>query len=142
MSQQLIRRAFETPLKAWADVQTPSPVPIAWENVPFTAPLQGGAKARYIAASVLPADSATPDLAGAMREYRGIYQVLIFTPPGTGPGTADALIDSLVAAFPPAEPLVADTLTVYLTAPFSAAPAMDDPDGYLVPVSAPYRAFA
>jgi hypothetical protein len=141
MSHTLVRRAFEVALQNWANAQSPV-IPVAWQNLPFTPPAPAGANTRYVRAAVLPASPGLLDLGGTLREYLGIFHVRIWTPAGIGAGAAEAIAQSLAESITPAAPLVADTLKVYLTAPFSPSPALDEPDGLVMPVTAPYRAFA
>jgi hypothetical protein len=131
MGQETIRKGFETRLKAWADAQTPA-IPVAWPNVPFTPPA-----GRYLRAFVLPAQTQYLSLDGICRTWRGIFQVSFCMPLGTGAGTVEGLVASLDAYF--AQTFVQDAQRIYLLEPLSAAPAITEPDRYVVPVSASYR---
>lgn len=135
MSQALIRAAFEQALNTWAAAQTPA-VPVAWENVVYT-PTAG---ARYARAFLLPARTTSDDLAGAHRHYEGVFQVSLVMPLGTGPAAAEALIASLDSAFPLTAPITSGSVKVFLLSPMSAAPALNEPDRFVVPVSCTYRA--
>lgn len=132
MSQETIRKAFETRLKAWADAQTPA-IPVAWPNVAFNPPA-----GRYLRAFVLPARTEYLSLDGICRTWRGILQANFCMPIGTGAGTVESLITSFAAAFDTS--FSQDGLRIYLLGPLCAAPAINDPDRYVVPVSASYRA--
>lgn len=57
---------------------------------------------------------------------------------GTGSGVVEALVSSLDAYFD--DYFIEDGLRIYLLSPMSAAPALQDGDRYVVPVSASYRA--
>ena len=131
MSQETIRKAFETRLKAWADAQTPA-IPVAWPNVAFNPPA-----GRYIRAFTLPSKTQFLSLDGLCKEWRGILQANFCMPLGTGAGTVQGLITSLGAAF--SQSFTQDGLRIFLLSPFSAAPAFPDGDRYVVPVSATYR---
>ena len=61
------------------------------------------------------------------RGYQGIYQVSVVLPLGDGPNPADGLIPSLDEAFSTTTPLVRGGLTIYITQPMSAGPAMSWP---------------
>lgn len=135
MTQALVRKGFETALKAWAAAQTPA-IPIAWENVAFSPP-----EGRYIRAFVLPADTGSIDLAGAHRVYAGVFQITLCLPAGTGPGQAETLLAALDALFPVATPLIAGGLRIFFSPPSAAAP-LPEPGRYVVPVSIRYRADA
>lgn len=134
MSDALIAQAFETTLKAWADAQTPA-IPVAWENVAFNPP-----EGRYVRAHLIPAEARHLYFDGTGRTRKGIFQVDLCMPVGTGAGAARTLVDSLDAAF--AITLTAGGLRVWLLRPFSAAPPISKPDRFIVPVSAQYSAFA
>jgi hypothetical protein len=132
MSLAIIRKAFETRLKTWADAQTPA-IPVAWPNVTFTPPA-----GRYVRAFVLPADTTSDTLDKLHRAYTGIFQVSLCMPLNTGSGSAESLAASLDTAF--AASMLQDGLRIFLTRPMSAAPAIVEPDRYIVPVSGRYRA--
>lgn len=132
MSQATIRAGFEKALKTWADAQTPA-IPIAWQNVPFAPPV-----GRYLRAFMIAAPTELLSLDGLCKTWRGIFQVSFIMPTGTGSGTAESLAASLSAAFNPS--FVESGIRIYLLKPFSPAPALDEPDRYVVPVSTSYRA--
>lgn len=132
MSQAIIRAAFETRLKTWADARSPA-IPIAWENVPFTPP-----SGRYLRAFLLPARTQSVLLEKTDREYKGIFQVSFCMPVGTGAGTFEGLLSSLDSAF--AQTFTQSGVRIFLVSPFSAAPAIQEPDRFTIPVSAEYRA--
>ena len=134
MSDALIRAAFESRLKAWAAAQTP-PIPVAWENVPFNPP-----KTRYARAFVLPAPTVSLTLDRTHRQRKGVYQVTLVMPIGSGAGAAAALCASIDAAFPIGTLLTQGGLTVTLLTPFSPATAIQEPERFAVPVSAQYQA--
>jgi len=134
MSDQIIRAAFETRLAAWAAAQVP-PIPIAYENAPFTPP-----SGRYARCFLMPAPAANEMLNGEHRRRMGVFQVSLCMPIGTGPAAGAALAASLDAAFPLTAPMLRDGLRIFLLSPMSAAPAQQEPDRYVVPVSCTYRA--
>lgn len=132
MSNHLIRSAFETTLKTWADAQIPA-IPIAFENVTFTPPAT-----RYLRAFLLPADTGSRDLEGRHREYLGVYQISIVLPIGNGAGPGETLVAALEALFPMTAPLTSGGLQVFITSPLSASKAPQDPDRYVIPCSLTY----
>lgn len=134
MSDVLIAEAFESTLKAWADAQTPA-IPVAWENKAFTPPA-----GRYVRAHLLPNPAKHLFVDGDGRSLQGIFQVDLCMPIGAGAGGARALAASLDAAF--AITMVQGSLRIWLIAPMSAANAIQEPDRFVVPVSAEYKAFA
>lgn len=133
MSQALIRSAFETRLKTWADGRTPA-LPVAWENREFAVPNDG---ARYCRAFLLPARTQSETLARTDRAYRGIFQVSFYMPIGPGAGAGEALAASLDEAF--AHTFTQSSIRVWLRAPFSAAAPLQLQDRFVIPVSAPYE---
>ena len=135
MSQTLIRRAYEGRLATWAAARSPA-LQVAWENQPFT-PTTG---ATYLRAYVLPAMTDAPDLAGALRTYRGVFQVSVCCPINTGPGVAAGIADELAALFVVNARLTSGGLTVQQITPWSIAPALPSDTNYIVPVSFQYRA--
>ena len=132
MSQKLIRAAYEGRLKTWADARG-TPLTVAWENRPFTKP--AGA---YLKAFLLPATTDAPDLAGALRTYRGVFQVSVVAPINTGPGAAMGIADELAALFV-VNARLTNTVTVQQITPCSIAPALQTESEYIVPVSFTYR---
>lgn len=136
MSDILIAAAFESTLKTWADAQTPA-IPVAWENKTFTPPADG---ARYIRAHLLPAPAISTFFDGTGRTRLGIFQVSFCMPIGKGAGSARALVDSLDAAFQVS--MVQSGLRIWLLRPLSPAPGIQEPDRFVVPASAEYKAVA
>ena len=131
MSQALIRAAFETPLAAWAAVQSPA-LPVAWENVTF-AP-----GTRHVRANLLPAATVSLDLLGRHRRYQGIFQVSLVMPQGDGMGPTEALVSSLEAEFPQHALFTSGGIRIYIVRPMSAAAALTSADDVMTPCSFRY----
>lgn len=136
MSNAAIRKAFETRVQAWAATQRPS-LAVAYQNAPFTPPANNVPYARCF---VLAGTSDSIDLMGLHREYVGVLQVSLAMPIAVGSGLADQLAASLDLVFPPGPPMVQDGLSIWITKPMSQAPALQEPDRNVVPVSAFYKA--
>lgn len=134
MSDALVRAAFETRLLAWANAQTPA-IPVAFENATFAPP-----PGRYVRCYVLPAPTACETWNGEHRRRMGVFQVSLCMPIGAGPGAAAALTASLDAAFTLAAPMTQGSIKVFMLSPMSPAPALQEPDHFIVPVSCTYRA--
>lgn len=130
MSQALIRKAFETRLQTWA---TANGIEVAWQNVQFE-PTVGSA---YACVDLLPAKTNELFLDQTGRDYRGIIQVSLYMPAGTGAAAAEALVTSLDSSI--AGSFTDGPIQVTLTAPLCAAPALAAADWYMVPVSGTYR---
>ena len=133
MTQALVRRAFETTLKTWADAQTPA-LPVTWENRAFEPPT-----GRYARAFLLPADTESLFLDGTGREYLGVFQVSLVMTIGAGAAAAETLLASLDVAFPLS--VTYGGLRVSLIRPFSASSPILEPDRWVVPCSCSYKAF-
>ncbi|GGA05599.1 phage tail terminator-like protein [Dyella caseinilytica] len=133
MSQNLCRRLIETALGAWAVSQS---LDVEWENVPFE-PVTGQT---YLRAFQLPANSTSPDLAGAITTYRGIYQIDIVAPINEGAGPAGAIADELAQLFKLNTRYTAPPLALQIVSPCTVAKGAQDASDYIVPVSFQYRA--
>lgn len=134
MSDKSIRSLLEARLATWAAARTPA-LPVAWENVTFTPP--DGA---YLRAFILRAETTSQDLAGALRNRLGIFQVNIVAPGGAGAGPAEAIAAELEALFPNNLRLTSAGGTVQAVTPLRTRPAIPDGDRYTVPVDFTYRA--
>lgn len=136
MSNAAIRKAFETRVKAWAAKQVPG-LAVAYQNAPFIPPASNVPYARCF---VLAGTTSSVDLQGLQREYVGVFQVSLAMPIAVGSVLADQLAASLDAVFPTGPPMVQDGLSIWITKPMSQAPALQEPDRNVVPVSAFYKA--
>lgn len=134
MSTKLIRSLFESRLKAWADARSPA-LKIAFQNVPFTPPAE-----TYLRAFVLPAKTGSEDLEGTHRLYRGLLQVSIVLPAGMGTGAAGGIVSEIDALFPLNLRLTSGSFSVFIRSPMSDAAGIQEPDRWVVPVTAQYRA--
>lgn len=132
MSDALVRAAFETRLAAWAAAQTP-PIPVSFQNVAFTPPT-----GRYVRCWLLPAPTQSRGIGGTDRERKGIVQIDLCLPIGTGSKMAADLANSLDAAFPLTGPMTQGGIEVWMTSPLSAASPIEGPTHYTVPLSGSY----
>lgn len=130
MTQPLIRQAFETRLSTWASLQG---LNVAWENVEF----EPETDETFVQANLLVAPTKDLFFDQSGRDYRGVFQVRLNMPLGTGPGTGEAMLSSLDAAF--AGSFTQGSIRVTLMSPMAAAPALPVADRYVIPVSAEYR---
>lgn len=131
MSDALIRAAFESRLAAWAASQVP-PIPVAYQNVAFTPP-----NGRYARCWILPVPTQSGTLDGLHRERKGVFQVDLCMPIGTGSAAVNALVASLDAAFPVV--LTQGAIKVFLLSPMSQSSSIQEANHYMVPVSCEYR---
>jgi len=132
MSEDRIRAVLESRLASWADANG---LPVIWQNAGADIPTVD-----HLRAYLMPAETRSIDLKKVMRNYRGVFQVSVFTKPGVGPGRADRLAKALDDLFQVAIPMTSNGLTVRVTSPMSAKPAMPGTDWYSVPVSCRYSA--
>lgn len=130
MSLQIIRTAFESRLKAWADTQA---LPIAFENRLFTAP----ANSRYLRAYLLAAKTNVNFLQGNDREYLGVFQVSIIQPLNAGTASAQTIALALDTLYPTS--FLEGVTRIYITSPMSASVPSIEPDCYVLPVSCNFR---
>lgn len=135
MSQKAIRAAIESRLATWAAAQSP-PIPIAYQNAPFSAPSTGP----HLRAFLLPAESISPFLEGGATTYIGVYQITACTPESTGPAAAETIIAALELLFPANLRITHSAVTAVVTAPVSASPADTEPGLYVIPCRFRYRA--
>jgi hypothetical protein len=134
MSKKAIRALLEGRLATWAAAHSPV-LPIAFENVTFVKPATG----TYLRAFTMPNPTDSRYMEATDRVYMGVFQVSIVAPINTGPGAAESLVAELEALFPLNLDLTS-TLKVTTITPVSAAPAIQEPDAYVIPVSFSYRA--
>lgn len=133
MSQDLIRAAFEKRLNDWAKARSPA-LPVAWQNTKFTPPKN----AIYLRAYVLPAATISRDAAGDHRQYRGLFQVNVVLPIGSGSRAAEQIGAELDALFPVNLTIASGGLAVRVRTPISSGqPTTGDAD-HTVPISLGY----
>ena len=133
MSNSIIRSALESRLKTWADSQVP-PIPIAYQNVPFTPPA-----GRYIRAYLLPAETSSRLVEGTDRSYIGMFQMSVCVPDGTGPGASEQIVASLETLFSSPLTISKSGLNIRITRPLSVSPAMQEHGLYVIPTRTQYR---
>lgn len=131
MTQKTIRSLIEQRLATWAASKS---LPVAWQNFAFTPP-----STTYLRAFLLPAETDSPDLQGAMRTFTGVYQVSIVLPEGQGSDAGETLAAEIDALFPLNLRLTSGAVTVQVIGPASPGPAIHDGARYLLPVSFRYR---
>lgn len=131
MSNSIIRAAFETRLKAWADAQVPK-IPIAFEGKSFTKPASGG----YLQPLLVPNVTVDADLSGRRKRLLGIFEVNCWYPSGTGMGGVEQLAQSIVSLFPLLPKL--GNVSVENT-PYAERQMEDEAGWLIVPVVIMYR---
>lgn len=131
MSNAIIRKAFESRLKTWADAQTPA-IKIAYENVSFTPPT-----GRYLRCFMLPASTDSETLDGTHRNYSGVFQVSIVVPLNQGSAEALVIASAIDALYPVT--FVQDSLRITMTRPMGIRPGQVEENMYVLPIDGAYR---
>lgn len=131
MTQEIIRAAFETRLKTWADAHS---LTVAFENVDFDPPDEA-----YVRAWMLPAEPQSYGLDGKHRKYHGLFQVDLCMPLNEGGHPSQLLVESLDAAFPLTAPMSQSGLSIWITSPMAATPGKNEAKHYVTHVSCGYR---
>lgn len=132
MSSQLIQAALETRLATL----TPA-LATAYENTVFT-PVTGVPYQRINMLVNRPVDHA---LTMDVTEERGIFQVSLFYPQGTGRGAAQARAELIKALFKPPLALINGAVKVELVKTVHVGGGMPDGDRWMVPVSIYWQSF-
>jgi len=132
MTTQRITQLFETKLAVVASALN---LKIAMENIVFEPD-----KNIYLRSHILPASTDVIDLAGTMKVYKGVFQVDIVAPAGTGKTKAGNIADSIIEAFPNNLELSEREFTVWIDGEPNRMRALSDSTRYLIPVSIDYRA--
>lgn len=131
MSNAIVRAAFETRLKAWADAQNPK-VPISFQNAPFTKPTS----TPWVECFLVPNDTLNTTLDAKRKTLYGVFQVNCWVQQGRGMGQGDALAQAIVDLFP----VVPKTSPVSVEGTPIVRSAVPDQTGWMiVPVLIRYR---
>lgn len=118
---------------------------VAWDNEQFEPKAEA-----YVKPSFMPATTWTASLQNKGRIYRGIYQVLLIAPPGTGSQALMSRAVEIVKAFeavalPDGEAMVSGLRVnaggdeVYLTGPGTIGAGFNTDYGYNIPITLNYR---
>lgn len=124
MSLPAIRAALETALAGMSPA-----LATAYENVPYE-PTQG---TPYQAVYLMPVEPLNPEM-GTMTQERGMLQVSLFYPLGTGPAAAEARAELIRDTFYRGRSFTASGITTTVEKTPEIAPALIDDDRYHVPV--------
>lgn len=133
MSHRKISAALSTRLNSLAGT-----TPKAYENSGYT-PGEGTA---WLRESYLPAETITVGMGDAdSNDFRGVYQIGIYTPAGKSKYESHQLVEAIAAHFVRGTVLTFEGQAVTLTST-SIGPGITSGAWYLVPVSVRFRAFA
>lgn len=131
MSNAIVRAAFESRLKVWADAQVPK-IPIAFEGASFNKPQSGA----YIEPVLIPNVTMNNELSGKRKTLLGVFEVRCWYPSGTGMGGVEQLANNVINLFP----LLPKTGKVSVeNTPHAEHPHIDDAGWIIVPVLIFYR---
>lgn len=131
MSLQIIRKALEKRLAALSPAMA-----TAYENVEFT-PVVGTPHQK---AELLPAEPGNEVMGSATYFERGIFQVTLCYPKGTGPAAAEARAQLIRAHFKRGTTMIESGVSVIVTSTPKQHPAQPDNERYNIPISVYYQA--
>lgn len=131
MSLILVRKALEKRLATLSPA-----LATAYENASFT-PVAGAA---YQRVNLLPNTPDNSTQGASLYFERGLFQVTVCAPGGTGPAAADAQAQAIRNHFKRGTSLVESGITVNITDTPRQSPGYIDGDRWAVPVSIPFQA--
>ncbi|MFU2317795.1 DUF4128 domain-containing protein [Rahnella sp. PCH160] len=132
MSQQVITQLLEARLGEWAEAQG---LQVAFDNIGFSPP-----DGIYLESHVMPATTAAIDLSRQAMVFRGVYQINIIAPAGTGKSAGGLIAEQLIQLFPENQEMSDVGLTCYINSVPSAFAGISTETSYTIPVSMSYRA--
>lgn len=130
MTVALIRKALETRLAAVMPAAS-----CAFENTTFT-PAAG---VTYQRSNLLPNTPDDAQIGSRVYFERGVYQVTVCAPMGSGPAACEARAQLVKDAFKRGTSLVEGAVTVIIMNAPSVSSAMIDGDRYCIPISMRYQ---
>lgn len=114
-------------------------LPISWPNVHFTPPTDG----KYIAVSFMPNGSQRLGInGGTPHRLRGLMQLSVFWPRGTGEVAPMQQADTIAAGFPADLKLKTGAMTVRITKDADIVGALYEDNAIHIPVTVEWEAFA
>lgn len=126
-----VRSEVESKLATFASSHNP-PIPVAFENVPFTKPKAGN----WLEIYFLGEKTINRDLAGEHYATYGMFQVSVYGKLGEGMGHLESLAHEIVALFP----MVPKMLLTSVEATPNIGPRIIVDDFVSIPVTVRYRA--
>lgn len=131
MSNQIIRRALEKRLAAMSPA-----LATAYENVEFT-PTVG---TPYQSVNLLPAQPEDAVHGSSIYFERGVFQITLRYPIGTGPAAAEARAQLVRQQFKRGTSMTESGITVLVVGTPVVAPPMSVDDRYCIPISVRFQA--
>lgn len=132
MSQQVITQLLEARLSEWAEAQG---LQVAFDNIGFS-PHDG----IYLESHVMPATATAIDLSRQAKVFRGVYQINVIVPAGTGKSAGGSIAEELIDLFPENQEMSDGKLTCFINSVPSAFAGISTDTSYTIPVSMSYRA--
>ncbi|PKE30959.1 hypothetical protein CWS43_09770 [Rahnella sp. AA] len=132
MSQQAITQLLEARLGNWAETQG---LQVAFDNIEFTPP-----DGIYLESQVMPATTTAIDLSRKAKVFRGVYQINVIAPAGTGKSAGGSIAEQLIDLFPENQEMSDGELTCFINSAPSAFAGISTDTSYTIPVSMSYRA--
>lgn len=132
MSQQAITQLLEERLGEWAEAQG---VQVAYDNIEFNPP-----DGIYLESHVMPATTTAIDLSRQAKVFRGVYQINVISPAGTGKSAGSLFAEQLIQLFPENQEMSDGGLTCYINSAPSVFAGISSDTSYTIPVSMSYRA--
>lgn len=132
MSQQAITQLLEARLSEWAEAKG---LKVAFDNIEFSPP-----DGIYLESHVMPATTVTIDLSRQAKVFRGVYQINVIAPAGTGKSAGGLIAEQLIQLFPENQEMSDFGLTCYINSAPSAFAGITTDTSYTIPVSMSYRA--
>jgi len=132
VSQQAITQLLEARLGNWAETQG---LQVAFDNIGFTPPDD-----IYLESHVMPATTTAIDLSRKAKVFRGVYQINVIAPAGTGKSAGGSIAEQLIDLFPENQEMSDGELTCFINSAPSAFAGISTDTSYTIPVSMSYRA--
>lgn len=132
MSIAVIRQLLEVQLNSIAD----SAIDTNWEGSTFN-PIDGRP---YQDVTLMFSKPENPTISTGFHRDKGILQVTLQYPLGTGPAAADARADIILAAFPYGKALTTTKITLVVSGTPFASPGRTDGNRWAIPVKIPFFA--
>jgi len=132
VSQQAITQLLEARLSEWAEAQG---LQVAFDNIGFSPP-----DGIYLESHVMPATTTAIDLSRQAKVFRGVYQINVIAPAGTGKSAGGSIAEELIDLFPENQEMSDGKLTCFINSVPSAFAGISSDTSYTIPVSMSYRA--
>lgn len=106
-------------------------LPVAYQNMMFTKPLNG----KWLELFFLKSVSKNRTTDGKGYRVRGLFQINVYGPLNVGMGALDSTVDAVIAAFP----VVPKVGTVSIEQPLTDGPGLIVATSIMIPITGLYR---